>query len=53
MHQTPIEEYCRRLRTDPEHGLTSEEAVLRLKEKASMLSYSAGGSLNGSNSYGN
>ncbi|MGO9121547.1 MAG: cation-translocating P-type ATPase [Desulfomonilaceae bacterium] len=33
MHQVPIEEYCRRLCTDPEHGLSSTEALLRLKKE--------------------
>ena len=33
MHQVPIEEYCRRLCTDHEHGLGSAEALLRLKKE--------------------
>lgn len=32
MHQVPLEEYCRRLRTDPKHGLPSPEALLRLHQ---------------------
>ncbi|WP_129126923.1 cation-translocating P-type ATPase [Geomonas oryzae] len=30
MHLVPLEEYCRRLRSDPQRGLSSAEALLRL-----------------------
>lgn len=31
MHHVPLEEYCRRLRSDPQQGLTGEDALLRLR----------------------
>lgn len=38
MHQVPLEEYCRRLRSDPQRGLSSAEAKLRLgREGANLL----------------
>lgn len=30
MHLVPLEEYCRRLKSDPQRGLSSAEAKLRL-----------------------
>lgn len=31
MHQVPLEEYCRRLHSDPQKGLSDEDALLRLR----------------------
>jgi sodium/potassium-transporting ATPase subunit alpha len=31
MHQVPLDEFCRRLGTDPDQGLSNDEAALRLR----------------------